>query len=191
MDRIHHEGKWHHLSREGVTTLKRYRSHSSLAVINSKMGKSTIVLQSLCCAFFIQHVKQCHFFYRRKYLTSQYLNRQATKSSVAAPVRNATGRGMSTLLNWAVSYASFWVFHFTLYLCLSPVLHNHADNADFANTAWLRESTKYLKKIFRERHRLWVNLPTPRDTSLPAMQMSGGGKVLGSISLATQVREDI
>lgn len=110
----------------------------------------------------------CHLFYRSKYLTSQYLNRKATKSSIASPVRNVIGRGMSTLLNWAVSYASSQVFHLGFYLCQSPVLHSHADDVDFANTAWLRESTKYLKKPFRKKHHLWANLPTPMDTSWPA-----------------------
>lgn len=78
----------------------------------------------------------------------------SNKSSIASPVRNVTGREMSTLFNQAVSYTLFWVFHFRLYLCLSPVLHNHADNADFASTAWLRESMEYLRKTFRERYGL-------------------------------------
>lgn len=145
------QGGWHYFKR----ILQSYNFSRKAG------GKSTIVSQSLCCAFFMQHVKLCHFFYRRKHLSSQYLNRQATKSSIAAWVRNVTGRGMSTLLNSAVSYTSSQVFHLGFYLCLSPVLHSHADDVDFASTAWLRKSTKYLKRPFRKKHHLWVNLPSP------------------------------
>lgn len=72
MDRINHEGKWHHLNRENVTALKRYHSRSTLAVINSKnRGKSTIVLQSLCCAFFITACKTVPFLLQEK--TSNFI----------------------------------------------------------------------------------------------------------------------
>lgn len=83
---------------------------------------------------------------------------------------------MSMLLNWVVGHTPFQVFHLELYLCLSPVLHNHADDVDFANTAWLRESTKYLKRPFRKKHHLWANLPAPTDTSLSACRQVEVGR---------------